>query len=116
MICVRHVRREEADGGQRHAPRCETLLNHGEASCRSSRFDPVVCRMPGQVQCLCAVGEERGVALTEVEPAGIKFHQERDHFCCRVSLIPHGTMQMIDQGGITELRTSDELFVVMLPV
>ena len=49
MIRFRHVRREEANGGQGDAARFEKFEDHGKAPSRPSGFDSVVRRMFGEV-------------------------------------------------------------------
>ncbi len=52
------VRRQEADGRQCQGSVCEPVVDLRPLARRSSRLDPVICGVLGQVQALGAVREE----------------------------------------------------------
>ena len=75
MICRRQVRRQQPDGGQRYGPLIERREDCGEAACRAGSLDAVIGGTLGEVQRVRAVGEQRRVALAQVEPAHVELHQ-----------------------------------------
>jgi hypothetical protein len=75
MIVRGHVRRQQADGRQRHRSILERDENGGKAARRASRLDSVVRRALGEVQRLGAVRKQGRVTLAEIEPPHVDLHQ-----------------------------------------
>ena len=78
VILVGEVRREQADRGQRERALPETIQDQRKASCRAGRRDPMVRRRLREMEPLGAVGEERGAAVAQVQPARVEFRERRD--------------------------------------
>ena len=111
MVDGRQVRGQERDRGEGHRPVGQQIQNNWELAGCSRRLDPSIRSVLGEVQHLRAVGEERGAAFAEIQPARVKLCQQRDEPDRRVALAAGGDLDLrqkclVRQMGNAELISS----------
>ena len=100
VVLIREMRCEQGDGRERHVAvghaREDQRISPRGAGCR----DAAVGRRLGETQHAGGPGEERGVALAEVEPACIDFGEERDELGRGAALNTGRAQGFREQRGI----------------
>jgi hypothetical protein len=114
VIVVREVRGQQTDCRQCDLAASQLAGDHRKPAHRARGGDAVVGRMLREAQRSRAEHEERRVALTEIEPAGIYFCEEDDEICRRASLARGGLGCRIEELSIRELyqRAGNDVWAV----
>ena len=99
---------------QRHRPLRQPLQNHRESAGRPGHFDPSIGRVLGQMQDLCAIDEQRGAALAEVESPFVQFRQVGDEECRRLALASGEVPDTRQQRVVGELGHCGESRLVSM--
>ena len=78
MVDGRQVRGQQGHRGEGHRPVGQQIQNNWELAGCSRRLDPAIRSVLGEVQHLRAVGEERGAAFGQIQPARVELGERRE--------------------------------------
>jgi hypothetical protein len=100
----REMRADQTNRRQRGGAGPQCLEHVGNAPRETSRRNPAVGGVLGEVQHLRAIDKQRRTAFAEVQPPRIDLGEDLDHVRCRGALRHDGTPQLDQQLIVRKAR------------
>jgi hypothetical protein len=103
MVVRSQMWREQTNGRDVQRSIGQQVHHERESACRPRGLDPAICRMLRQVERLRAVGEERRVAFTEIQPSCIHFGEQRDEMRGRCTFLLRRASDVSEKLAVGEV-------------